>query len=229
MNLFQIPFYGILLLNILSLISLCVLCNTPLVQINVQVNDIYFKLDIPVDVGLFKCFSKVCSDYNNIKHTIDNDKISSSSSSSTGGSIPSIINPKISGGSTTKIVDKFIRQEEKYYKFASTITIPQLLLATILSITSILTAIHCCIYNRVHLKVNLQNNLTIVSSILLITGTITYMASTYRHIHGGYYLPSVYSIISLGITSLVACFLFHQILDSRDVYHPISPASEVLV
>ena len=185
------------------------------VRVIIVVKEAYFDIKIPLDIGITKCFSKICDDYNKV-HDGDG-----GSSDLLGASpIPAPIEQKI-------------REIEQPFKLASIFVI---LFFSFIAFTSMLS-IFMTAYFFIKEKTTAfrgkgsfhgQAAMLFIVSFCYFAGTITYIAITYSHLGSdGYYtFDGVFVSVIIATCNLLFGFIcLANKITNKHSYRPIDEES----
>jgi hypothetical protein len=212
----------IIIACILSIISAIYSLSVPWVRTNVVVDEGNYRINIPIEIGLLKCFSEVCHDFQNLGLTSINGELASSDAAASDNNNQSSIHiPKPKVPVIPKIpviidIKKLIRQSilkmEEPYKRASIVTIAMLTFMGILCLSCILVSIYFAIRHRKGIYRH-QLSALVVSLLLQALSVLSYIAMTISYINGGEYLIGVWLVIYTTITSIALAMMSSIIYD----------------
>lgn len=189
----------VLIGNFLLIATYIATMLVPWVNANVEISQAWFKVYIPVEIGLLKCFSEICS-------------IRTISDGGQGGKIP---------GAPPGMDADTSSNQSLPFEIANVMTI-------ILNSASVVAALVAGtlealrIFERVIVSYVMTLRLTFLSAIILLISSLSYLLITLGFIHGGNYVVGFW--LSLGISSLVLLLEVTQAFVNREKAHDIHEA-----
>jgi hypothetical protein len=181
------------------------------VRVNIVVKEAFFDIKIPLDIGITKCFSKICDDYKKIHDGDSSDLFDMSSLNSTALQATSDL---LSATPIPAPIQQKIREIEQPFKLASLVSIVIFAFIAFISILSIAMTIYFFIKEKTSAyrgkgTFHGQAAMLFIVSVCYFAGILSYIGITYNHlgIDGYYTFNGVYLSLIMAMLNLLYGFI----------------------
>lgn len=185
---------------------------TPWVKCYIIISQNTYKMSIPIEIGLVKCFSPICDQY---KDLIYPNGIPFADFSFTPHILPS---PPDIGKAIEDEIKKYIRSSintiKKPFVQASVVTVPILSLSCCLCIFSLITTVFY-VFTNGRIFFRHQQSLLCICVILNAFAVIWYAVETYSSLNGGEYESGLWIVLSTTAMSTFFAIVSTLILNSE--------------
>lgn len=195
----------------------CVLYSffIPWVKTNVSIEaTMFYRIQVPLEIGLTKCFSKICKDFEAMK------LLSNPYDNSTESFPPIHIRPPINIGHPTideihRIVRREIARIEQPFKRASYATVSSIIVSMILTVQSVAVMLYSYFIERRSIFYPYLQFVVLLSLLCACLGALAYILLTYQHVNGGEYLSGFWLVVSSSSVLVLVMMISSILADSH--------------